>query len=522
MQAIYAPLLIKKGGGVCNPSVLLDGGDIIFNLRSVNYILEVSTGRFKSAHGDCNYHHPCKDMHLRTENYLSRLTADGDFTLNKVVTEDFDSPAKWSFVGLEDARLVRWDGHLYLCGCRRDVKEDGQSRMELTEVDADGREVARFRIPAPGDDSSYCEKNWMPVLDEPYTFVKWSNPTEVVRYDIGTGRTETAALVEQTPNATADPLLDLRGSSQVVTVGDCRYAIVHEVELNFNRYGERSGRYHHRIVCWDKEWNIKRVSERFHFEPNTYAEFTCGLAYDADNKRFLIPYAVMDNTSFLLTLPEDVFFDFLYGRLTPPEDTLGGGDRPAPTLGSLHSLYVHHPSPQTAEGLARAYYALGDYAGAFTYFHIAADLYALDGRYKDAYTPFWMCQQCLLAVRGRDENVYLQLFQVVESDPDRPEAWYDLARLAFSGVRDATHHEALAFAEMAVRNSHNWRGGDGVYDTAEHLRFIEWAELYKAMCLYRMCRDAEATDIVTRLARGASDPALKEKIAGELDFMLGK
>ena len=43
------------------------------------------------------------------------------------------------------------------------------------------KEISRLRIPTPGLDVSYCEKNWVPINDKPYHFVKWTSPTEVVR-----------------------------------------------------------------------------------------------------------------------------------------------------------------------------------------------------------------------------------------------------------------------------------------------------------------------------------------------------
>ena len=36
-------------------------------------------------------------------------------------TKDFDKEPLWEFVGLEDARLVRWNGKLYATGVRRDT-----------------------------------------------------------------------------------------------------------------------------------------------------------------------------------------------------------------------------------------------------------------------------------------------------------------------------------------------------------------------------------------------------------------
>ena len=130
------------------------------------------------------YIHPEDDIKLRTWNWL--LDVDEHYQIieyTKTDTSKFDTyEPKWDFVGLEDARLVRWDDKLFQVGVRRDTTTNGQGRMELSEIDENGVEISRQRIPTPSE-NSYCEKNWMPVLDQPYTFIKWSNPTEIVRYN---------------------------------------------------------------------------------------------------------------------------------------------------------------------------------------------------------------------------------------------------------------------------------------------------------------------------------------------------
>ena len=55
--------------------------------------------------------------------------------------------------------------------------------MELCKVDWKSNsitEVTRDRIEPPGD-HTYLEKNWMPILDMPYHFVRWANPLEIVK-----------------------------------------------------------------------------------------------------------------------------------------------------------------------------------------------------------------------------------------------------------------------------------------------------------------------------------------------------
>ena len=81
--------------------------------------------------------------------------------IRKVDTTSLDKEPLWEFVGLEDGRLVKWDGKYYLTGVRRDVDHIGTGRMELSEIDIQRdkvTEVKRSRIPAPPPDRSYCEK----------------------------------------------------------------------------------------------------------------------------------------------------------------------------------------------------------------------------------------------------------------------------------------------------------------------------------------------------------------------------
>ena len=53
------------------------------------------------------------------------------------------------FVGLEDSRIFRWEGDLYISGVRRDTTENGQGRMELSKIEVTEdavKEVSRVRL----------------------------------------------------------------------------------------------------------------------------------------------------------------------------------------------------------------------------------------------------------------------------------------------------------------------------------------------------------------------------------------
>jgi hypothetical protein len=228
---------------------------------------------------------------------------------SKIDTSKFPDKELWEFVGLEDARIVRWDEKLYICGVRRDLDEIGTGRMELSEIEiteSGVKEINQHRIPTPGNNDSYCEKNWMPILDMPFHFVKWTNGTEVVKYDINTGKTE-QVLVTQWRDLGC---IDLRGGSQIIRMNDqYRFALNHETYLFKSEQGRKDGTYRHRFVIWDNDWNIVKVSKQFAFL-NAEVEFAVGMCeYKND---YLITFGFQDNAAYLLKVSQDFVKKFIF------------------------------------------------------------------------------------------------------------------------------------------------------------------------------------------------------------------
>jgi hypothetical protein len=313
---LYQLLIDSKhtgGTGLTNPSIYVDGTDIIANLRHVEYTLyHAEKGKFCHPWGPLQYLHKENDLRLVTNNYMCSLNPDTYKIENssKIDMSFFDSKPLWEFVGLEDGRLVKWNNKLYISGVRRDTTTNGQGRMELSEIAMDihgcYRELSRIRIPAPGKDDSYCEKNWMPILDMPYHYVKWCNPTEVVRVDFSSERVscETVFLgtyIYQTH--------DYRGGSQVIPwKNNYRLALVHQVNLFNNLNGRKNAKYRHRFILWDKNWNVVSYGEPFDFL-GAEIEFSCGMAQHKNN--LLITFGFQDNSSFLLQCPIDFIEDII-------------------------------------------------------------------------------------------------------------------------------------------------------------------------------------------------------------------
>lgn len=329
LSETFATMAVKKGGrlrpliitlpkekfyrertlALMNPSIYNDNGKLILNMRTTNYILYHSEKKlFQHQWGPLVYIHPENDLRLRTENYFCELNGS-DLSIKNyqwVDTKLHDKEPLWEFVGLEDARLVRWDGKLYMTGVRRDTTTNGQGRMELCEIDVQKdavKEITRFRIPPPQNPDSYCEKNWMPFIDLPYHYVKWCNPTEIVKVDPVSGTCETVYLGKYMPF-----FRDFRGGSQVIPFDDGYLALVHEVNLFNDEVGRKDGNYYHRFLYWDKNFNLTKYSDDFTFMGGSI-EFAVGMCkFDND---ILISFGFLDNASYVLRTNKELIKSLL-------------------------------------------------------------------------------------------------------------------------------------------------------------------------------------------------------------------
>ena len=140
IHPLIIPSELNNGLGLMNPSVLVDEDKICVILRAVNYTFYHSEKKlFQHQWGPLTYIHPENDSHLRTVNYY--LEFDEDLNLlryDKIDTSKFDTyEPQWDFVGLEDARIFKWNEKLYTSGVRRDLDTIGTGRMELCEIVVD-------------------------------------------------------------------------------------------------------------------------------------------------------------------------------------------------------------------------------------------------------------------------------------------------------------------------------------------------------------------------------------------------
>ena len=306
------PLIIDAkytdGLGLMNPSIYNDNGKLLVNLRSVNYTFYHSEEKlFQHPYGPLTYLHPENDIHLRTWNYYLELNDNYEIEkYYKVDTSAFPDKELWDFVGLEDARIFRWNKKLYMSGVRRDEDSIGTGRMELCEIVVESdtvKQISQVRIQPPLDPNSYCEKNWMPILDKPYHYIKWCNPTEVVKINPKTGTSKQVFIGEENLIGGYP-----RGGSQVISWKGGYVAIIHEVDLFKSEVDRKDAIYYHRILFWDKNFNLLKSSNKFSIMGG-HVEFCVGLAIHKEN--MIMTFGFQDNAAYLLKFDESVLEELL-------------------------------------------------------------------------------------------------------------------------------------------------------------------------------------------------------------------
>lgn len=314
LTALIIPSEQTGGTGLMNPSILVDNDELLINVRHTNYALYHNEGRqtFYSIYGPLVYMNPENDQHLKTNNFICRVDEKLNLKDIKMIdTSKFADQLVYAaeFHGLEDGRLVRWGDKLLICGVRRDTENHPVGRFELAVLEDDTYvEIERCRIEPPKE-GSFCEKNWMPILDMPYCFVKWTNPLEIVKVDMKKGTSETIILKHELYPGIGD----IRGGSQVITVGEYRTCIVHEVNLKTTITGKKDAKYVHRFVIWDKEWNVVKYSEPFSFL-NGEIEFSCGMVIH--KQKVYVTFGFQDNAAYILEIPLSSFYSYLGMNLT--------------------------------------------------------------------------------------------------------------------------------------------------------------------------------------------------------------
>ena len=71
----------------------------------------------------------------------------------------------------------------------------------------------------------------------------------------------------------------------------------------------KDGKYRHRFVVWDKDWNIVKVSPRFSFL-KAQIEFAVGMCEYGDD--YLITFGFQDNAAYVLRVNKEFTKEYIF------------------------------------------------------------------------------------------------------------------------------------------------------------------------------------------------------------------
>jgi glycosyltransferase involved in cell wall biosynthesis len=299
-QAFYAGALgavqhvrlepeLPEGYVPANPSVLAVRDGYLVNCRAVTYRIDPNQRFVAWNPGGL----------LRTENYLLHLSGDLGSYQQEWVDVGVEPARKAVVQGLEDCRLVAWQGRTLLLGTTWNLHPLAHLRMALLVLEAGG--VKRF-VPLQGYGDERVQKNWLPFVDprsgDLHAIYSYE-PLVVLRIDVETGRCEPVVEVKEGRH-----LVRWRGSAGPLVMpeelGGGWLVLVHEVAWHGRR------RYYlHRFAHYDEAWRLQRASRQFYFRER-HIEFSCGMCYMHGGGRLLVAFSVLDSEAWLAEVELDL------------------------------------------------------------------------------------------------------------------------------------------------------------------------------------------------------------------------
>lgn len=267
-----------------NPSVALDGDELVAMVRTVDYRIE--------EFGP----HWLPGRVIRTRNHLARLGRDGRVTdaREAIPAPELPPALPLAIRGFEDCRLFRWRGAWRCTATARDRNEATRCEVFLLTLDQRARVVGALRLHGVGD--ALHQKNWMPAIDgDDLALVYLCDPTTVLALDGDDGRVRVRARHE--PSVALD---HLRGGSQAIAFDGGWLAATHEVVVTDG--GRRH--YLHRLVRFDRDWRVAAITEAFRFGEGAI-EFVAGLAHDPRRDELIVSYGVDDRCARIATFAAD-------------------------------------------------------------------------------------------------------------------------------------------------------------------------------------------------------------------------
>ncbi len=249
--------------------------------------------------GGKNYHsRDPNDPTIRTKNFLVRYDKNFKLLSQQEIIEDLPRqkhPTR--IVGLEDCRFIKTDKNYWILGTTFDT-HPGTVGQSVCKIKPAAKTQASLYVdklvPLQGPSANRCEKNWLPFIKDGQIHAIYSyQPTTVLKIDPETGRSEIA--IEHQPT---QDFSNFRGSAAPIPFDGGYLALVHEVVITTERT------YFHRLVFFDSDFNIIKISKPFTFF-HKGVEYSCGMITDHEEKELILSVGLEDKQAFLLFVDLD-------------------------------------------------------------------------------------------------------------------------------------------------------------------------------------------------------------------------
>ena len=284
----------------CNSTCIWTNEGLLINSRAINYRKLFQNDDIDYCSDKANQTYIFNNNGVYSRN-LVMMYKNGDF---RFLGETEYSPSVCStyYMGLEDCRFVSWNQKIYAYGTRWDKVQD-KGCICIHELDYGLNPVKEIIVEPLFN--SVCEKNWLAVQDQPFTFIYTVNPTVVIKVD----ENGKANIIKQEEHRDDLGTEFIKGNTPLVRYSENEYiSLIHITPHDPNATGNVYN-YYTAFIFFDNDFNVTRKSDWFVFK-SELCEFCCGLSINGDGK-VAITYSQFDGVSNLLLTDKKTIEKFM-------------------------------------------------------------------------------------------------------------------------------------------------------------------------------------------------------------------
>jgi hypothetical protein len=299
------PIFINRnnmtGPGLTSPSVWNEDGKVHLNVRNVDYTLFNSEQNKFLLHniGLCKVRTQLlpdqQDQGYRVNDILGRIPEE--VTIMDYYHASYTYyPFEKDFINPMNFNLFKWDDTIYVGGIIYSPEHNAHlmtiKSLEKGQVSPENV----FTI-------NFCGQHWSPVHGLNKMMLRSANPVMLYEVDYENKKT-----TEMLSRPKIKGYRDWYLVSQVVDFNDHYVAVVQEKHLSYFETGAPNLTIRHRIVKWNKEWELIKFSPDFTFMGNG---IECCSGITVTEQTVIMTFSVNDQISYILNVPHDYLQEFI-------------------------------------------------------------------------------------------------------------------------------------------------------------------------------------------------------------------